>query len=119
LADVSAGLPLRVGLRHGDRDRRSRHRRLRGVARPLPLVDPGVSGTLHRQHEQPVGRVEALGIIADSFGLEGRFWTALGALNGNFGGLGFLIIGIFAASWVVSLVIYRVKGYDGMEPTRG
>jgi len=51
--------------------------------------------------------------------LEGRFWAAVGALNGDFSGLGFLIVGVFAASWIVSLFIYRVKGYDGMETSRG
>jgi nickel/cobalt transporter (NiCoT) family protein len=66
-----------------------------------------------------VGGIEALGLLADSLRLEGRFWTAIGDLSGNFGGLGLLIVGIFVASWVVSLFIYRMKGYDAMETTRG
>jgi nickel/cobalt transporter (NiCoT) family protein len=61
-----------------------------------------------------VGGIEALGLLADAFGLEGRFWSAIGALSGNFGGLGLLIVIIFAASWAVSLLIYRVKRYDGL-----
>jgi nickel/cobalt transporter (NiCoT) family protein len=66
-----------------------------------------------------VGGVEALGAAADMLGLEGRFWSAPAALNDHFAALGFLIIGIFAASWIVSLIIYRVKGYDALETTRG
>ncbi len=36
-------------------------------------------------------------------------------LNDNFGVLGCVIIGVFAASWIASLVIYRVRGYDELE----
>lgn len=66
-----------------------------------------------------VGGVEALGLIADKFGLQGSVWNAIADLNGNFGALGYLIIGIFAASWMVSLLLYRLKGYDRLEPAQG
>jgi len=66
-----------------------------------------------------VGGVEALGLIADKLGLEGGVWSAVAGLNGNFGALGYLIIGIFAASWMVSLLLYRLKGYDRLEPAQG
>jgi nickel/cobalt transporter (NiCoT) family protein len=62
-----------------------------------------------------VGGVEALGLMADRFGLEGGFWSGVSALNDNFGALGYLIIGIFALSWIVSLLLYRLKGYDRLE----
>ena len=39
----------------------------------------------------------------------------VGNLNNNFGTLGFVIIGIFVLSWVGSVIIYRVKGFDGLE----
>jgi high-affinity nickel-transport protein len=65
-----------------------------------------------------VGGIEALGLVADALGLEGRFWSAIDHLGGNFGGLGLLIVAIFAASWAVSLLIYRLKGYDAMETSR-
>ena len=66
-----------------------------------------------------IGGVEALGAVADALRLEGRFWSALSALNDNFAALGFVIIAIFAASWIVSLVIYRAKGYDALGTTQG
>ena len=62
-----------------------------------------------------VGGVEALGLIADRLGLSGGFWDAVAALNDNFGVLGYLIIGLFIASWMVSLLIYRINGYDRLE----
>jgi nickel/cobalt transporter (NiCoT) family protein len=54
-----------------------------------------------------VGGIEALGLVADRFGLEGLFWNAIGALNDNFGTLGYAIIGLFALSWLVSAALYR------------
>src|SRR5580704_11338668 len=64
-----------------------------------------------------VGGVEALGILADRFGFQGGLWDAVSSLNDNFGTLGFLIIGIFAASWIVSVLLYRLNGYDRLEAT--
>jgi high-affinity nickel-transport protein len=29
--------------------------------------------------------------------------------------LGYVIIGVFAASWLASALIYRVKGYDSLD----
>jgi nickel/cobalt transporter (NiCoT) family protein len=62
-----------------------------------------------------IGGVETLGLIGDMFKLEGHFWDFVGTLNDNFGVLGYVIIGVFAASWIASLVIYRVRGYDELE----
>ena len=59
-----------------------------------------------------VGGIEALGLIGDQLALTGGFWEGVGALNEHFGSIGFVIIGIFVASWILSAVIYRVKGYD-------
>ena len=30
--------------------------------------------------------------------------------------LGYLIVAIFAASWILSVLVYRLKGYDRLEP---
>jgi high-affinity nickel-transport protein len=62
-----------------------------------------------------IGGVEVLGLVVDKFRPEGAFWNLIGALNENFGALGYLIIGIFALSWLVSAVIYRIKGYDRID----
>ncbi len=62
-----------------------------------------------------IGGIETLGLIGDTFKLEGPFWEAIGSLNDNFGVLGYLIIGVFAASWLISALIYRVMGYDKLD----
>jgi high-affinity nickel-transport protein len=62
-----------------------------------------------------VGGIEALGLIGDKFSLQGGFWDLVGDLNDDFGEIGYLIIGIFAASWLISSLIYRLKRYDEIE----
>jgi high-affinity nickel-transport protein len=59
-----------------------------------------------------IGAIEALGLIGARFDLSGRFWDGIGALNDNFDGLGFAIIGVFGAAWALSYVIYRAKRLD-------
>jgi len=64
-----------------------------------------------------VGGIEAIGLLKDQLSLTGGFWDFIGSLNDNFGTLGFVIIGVFALSWVGSVIIYRVKGFDRFEST--
>jgi high-affinity nickel-transport protein len=61
-----------------------------------------------------VGGVEALSVIGAQLSMHGPFWTGVAALSSNFGSLGFIIVGIFIASWAVSTFVYKSRGYDGM-----
>ncbi len=64
-----------------------------------------------------VGGLETLNLIGDQLGLTdgGGFWGAIGAINNNFGVLGYIIIGIFLVSWFGSVIIYKLMGYDELE----
>jgi nickel/cobalt transporter (NiCoT) family protein len=64
-----------------------------------------------------IGGLETLNLIGDQLGLTdgGGFWGAIGAINDNFGVLGYVIIGIFVLSWLGSVVFYNLKGYDELE----
>ena len=64
-----------------------------------------------------VGGLETLNLIGDQLGLSdgGGFWGAIGSLNDNFGLLGYLIVGIFIAAWLISYLVYRINGYDEIE----
>jgi high-affinity nickel-transport protein len=62
-----------------------------------------------------VGGIEALGLLAGQFHWNGMFWNAVLKLNGNFGALGYFIIGIFALSWVFSIAIYKWRRFDELE----
>jgi high-affinity nickel-transport protein len=64
-----------------------------------------------------IGGVEALGLIGNKLQPEGAFWNAVGTLNGNFNTLGFVVIGVFLASWLLSVTIYYVRGIDKIEMT--
>ncbi len=64
-----------------------------------------------------VGGLEALGLVQGAYNLSGAFWDPVAALNNNFGMLGYVIIGIFASSWLVSVAIYKARGYDRIEVT--
>lgn len=66
-----------------------------------------------------IGGVEALGLIGAGLGLTGGFWDAVGGLNDNFGKLGCGVAGLFIAAWVVSLAVYRSKGYDKLQVQLG
>jgi high-affinity nickel-transport protein len=64
-----------------------------------------------------VGGLEILNLIGDQLGLcdGGGFFGAVGAINDNFGVLGYIIVGIFLLSWLISFLIYRARGYDEIE----
>jgi nickel/cobalt transporter (NiCoT) family protein len=63
-----------------------------------------------------VGGLETLNLIGDKLELKGSLWEAIGAINDNFGIFGYLIIGVFVATWAISALFYRLMGYDRLEP---
>ncbi len=62
-----------------------------------------------------VGGIEALGLLADQFHLTGAPWDQIGRLNENFGMLGYCIVVLFAASWILSIAIYKWRRFDELE----
>ena len=62
-----------------------------------------------------IGGIDALNLIAEKFALTGGFWDFVGSLNDTLGTLGYVIVGVFALSWVVSMALYRLNGYDRLE----
>ncbi|GAC1442850.1 MAG: HoxN/HupN/NixA family nickel/cobalt transporter [Vulcanimicrobiaceae bacterium] len=62
-----------------------------------------------------VGAIEAASVVATQLHLSGAFWDRVGNLSDNFGLLGAGIVGIFAASWIVATIVYRLRGYDAID----
>jgi nickel/cobalt transporter (NiCoT) family protein len=62
-----------------------------------------------------VGGVEALGLIADKLHMNGPFWEWIGNLGENFGTLGYFIIGLFVATWLLSMALYKWRRFDDLE----
>ncbi len=59
-----------------------------------------------------IGGIETIGLISQEFGLKGFLWDGVNSLNDHLGGMGLLIIGVFITSWIVSVTVYRLKGYE-------
>lgn len=62
-----------------------------------------------------IGGLEALGLIGEKLGLAGGLWDFVAALNDDLANFGFAVVGLFIASWLVSVLIYRVNGYDRLQ----
>jgi high-affinity nickel-transport protein len=62
-----------------------------------------------------VGSIELLGLVGEKLGLGGGFWELVADLNRNFGTLGYLIVGIFGVSWLLSMIVYKIRRYDDIE----
>jgi len=67
-----------------------------------------------------IGGIEGLGLIGDRLGLGGWFWDGIGALNDNFNGIGFVIVGVFIFAWIASVIFYRYARLDELDvvPTK-
>jgi high-affinity nickel-transport protein len=62
-----------------------------------------------------IGSLEALSVIAAKFHLDSGFFGAVGALNDHSTAVGYGIIALMIASWLVSMVVYRMSGWDNVE----
>jgi high-affinity nickel-transport protein len=59
-----------------------------------------------------IGGIEALGLIADKLALSGPLWDQVAHLNEHLGEMGYWVIAMFILCWLVSVVNYRLRGYD-------
>jgi high-affinity nickel-transport protein len=62
-----------------------------------------------------VGGIEGLGLLAEQFHLKGIVWDAMTKLSSSFGTLGYLIVALFAASWIISILIYKWRRFEDLE----
>ena len=62
-----------------------------------------------------IASIQVLGLLRERYAMTGVFWDGVGALNAHFGLLGYGIIGIFIACWIISFLVYKFKRYDAIE----
>jgi high-affinity nickel-transport protein len=62
-----------------------------------------------------IGGIETTALIAHKLDLTGGGWKIASSLAAHFNALGFAIIGLFAAAWAASYVIYQWKRFDEIE----
>ncbi|MDQ2745186.1 MAG: HoxN/HupN/NixA family nickel/cobalt transporter [Chloroflexota bacterium] len=60
-----------------------------------------------------IGGIEVLQVIGTETGATGGIWDW--AANVPFSILGFYIIGIFLGSWIISMIVYKLRGIDKMD----
>ena len=64
-----------------------------------------------------IGGIEALGLLGEKLEFTGGFWDWIRLVNDNFNTLGFVIIGIFLLSWIISVGFYYAQGFDQIDGT--
>ena len=57
-----------------------------------------------------VGAIELLQVLAAKLELHGGFWTLVNALD--LGRLGYVVVGLFAATWLCSVTLWKTRGYE-------
>jgi nickel/cobalt transporter (NiCoT) family protein len=53
-----------------------------------------------------IGTIELLSVLADKLSLTGGFWDSVSNLDLNI--VGFVIVGLFVATWAIALLVWRV-----------
>jgi len=61
-----------------------------------------------------VGGMEALGLVADHFGLSGGLWDWIYGLSGHADIAGFAIVTLFLVSWGISTLLHKRREYDDL-----
>lgn len=64
-----------------------------------------------------IASIEGLGLLAEKLHLSGAFWDAMGKLNDNFGTIGYLVVGVFVVSWLLSVAVYKWKRFEELDVT--
>ncbi|MFZ1932606.1 MAG: HoxN/HupN/NixA family nickel/cobalt transporter [Thermoguttaceae bacterium] len=62
-----------------------------------------------------IGSIEALGVIASNLQLQSGIFAGVNALNEHATAVGYSVIGLMIASWLISIFIYRASGLDNIE----
>lgn len=62
-----------------------------------------------------VAGIEAMALMTEHFNLSGQFWGQIQMLSNHWELIGVLVITLFIASWLISVMIYRIKGYEYID----
>jgi high-affinity nickel-transport protein len=62
-----------------------------------------------------IGSIEALSVIASKLHLESGIFAGVSILSDHATAVGYGVIGLMVASWLVSIVVYKASGFDDIE----
>ncbi|WP_419419262.1 HoxN/HupN/NixA family nickel/cobalt transporter [Legionella sp. D16C41] len=65
-----------------------------------------------------LGAVEVLGIIANKIEANGYMWSLIKGINNHFDILGYIILGIFMVSWLISVVTYKFMRFEKIKSNK-
>ena len=58
-----------------------------------------------------VAGIEALAFLSGQLSIEGDFWSWVNAINERWEAMGLFVVTLFVGIWLMSMLVYRVKGY--------
>jgi nickel/cobalt transporter (NiCoT) family protein len=64
-----------------------------------------------------IGSIEALSVIASKLHLESGIFASVNLLNDHATVVGYSVIGLMIASWLISILVYKASGLDSIEQT--
>ena len=53
--------------------------------------------------------------MTEQLDLKGQLWVQMHSLSDHWEMIGLFVVSLFIASWFVSVMLYRIKGYDYIE----
>ncbi|HVC12166.1 MAG TPA: HoxN/HupN/NixA family nickel/cobalt transporter [Burkholderiales bacterium] len=59
-----------------------------------------------------VAGIEALALMSEQLSLRGEIWDRVNVLSDHWELIGVLVVSLFVGSWLVSMLVYRLKRYD-------
>jgi high-affinity nickel-transport protein len=62
-----------------------------------------------------IGSLEALGVLASKLHLDSGIFAGVNVLSNHAAAVGYSIIGLMIASWLVSILVYKATGLDNIE----
>nr|MDH4457804.1 hypothetical protein [Nevskia sp.] len=65
-----------------------------------------------------IGGIEVLGLLARKLEGDGRVAALIDQLDAGLENVGYIVIGVFVVSWLLSAAIYRWKRYDDLPVRR-
>lgn len=64
-----------------------------------------------------VAGIEGTALLSAKFGLSGRGWDQVNALSSHWELTGIFVASLLIGSWILSVLLYRLKRYDSLELT--
>ena len=62
-----------------------------------------------------IATIEVMAFMTEQLDLKGQLWVQMHSLSDHWEMIGLFVVSLFIASWFVSVMLYRIKGYDYIE----